>query len=68
MTTDLQSAVEAAWEARDTVSTSTTGPVREAVEETLRLLDAGQVRVAEKADGAWRTNQWVKQAILLPSA
>jgi 2,3,4,5-tetrahydropyridine-2-carboxylate N-succinyltransferase len=65
MTTDLQSAVEAAWEARDTVSTSTAGPVREAVEETLRLLDAGQVRVAEKADGEWRTNQWVKQAILL---
>ena len=63
--TDLQSAVEAAWEARDTVSTSTTGKVRDAVEETLSLLDAGQVRVAEKVDGEWRTNQWVKQAILL---
>ena len=63
--TDLQTAIEAAWEARDTVSTSTTGQVREAVEETLALLDAGQVRVAEKVDGDWRTNQWVKQAILL---
>ena len=50
--TDLQSAVEAAWEARDTVSTSTTGKVRDAVEETLSLLDANgelvrQMTVAE---------------------
>ncbi|HEX6867052.1 MAG TPA: 2,3,4,5-tetrahydropyridine-2,6-dicarboxylate N-succinyltransferase [Caulobacteraceae bacterium] len=63
--TDLKSVIEAAWEARDTVSTATTGEVREAVEETLALLDAGKVRVAQKVDGEWVTNQWVKQAILL---
>lgn len=63
--TDLKSLIEAAWEARDGVSTATTGEVREAVEETLALLDAGKVRVAEKAGGGWQVNQWVKQAILL---
>ena len=57
---DLQTEVEAAWEARDGVSTATTGPVRTAVEETLLLIDAGKVRVSEKIDGEWTTHQWLK--------
>jgi 2,3,4,5-tetrahydropyridine-2-carboxylate N-succinyltransferase len=39
--------------------------VRDAVEETLDLLDKGEARVAEKIDGAWVVNQWLKKAILL---
>ncbi|HEU0301645.1 MAG TPA: hypothetical protein VFR37_19475, partial [Longimicrobium sp.] len=39
--------------------------VAQAVEETIALLDRGQVRVAEKVDGEWRVNAWVKEAILL---
>jgi 2,3,4,5-tetrahydropyridine-2-carboxylate N-succinyltransferase len=39
--------------------------VREAVEATIAALDRGEVRVAEKRDGAWEVNEWVKQAILL---
>jgi 2,3,4,5-tetrahydropyridine-2-carboxylate N-succinyltransferase len=35
------------------------------VEDAIRLLDAGEVRVAERADGGWRVNEWVKKAILL---
>ncbi len=38
---------------------------REAVEETIRLLDRGKVRSAEKRDGRWIVNEWVKKAILL---
>ncbi|MEO1496924.1 MAG: 2,3,4,5-tetrahydropyridine-2,6-dicarboxylate N-succinyltransferase [Planctomycetota bacterium] len=38
---------------------------RQAAEEALALLDAGEVRVAEKRDGAWRVNEWVKKAVLL---
>lgn len=38
---------------------------RSAVLATLAALDRGEVRVAEKVDGAWRTNAWVKEAILL---
>jgi 2,3,4,5-tetrahydropyridine-2,6-dicarboxylate N-succinyltransferase len=37
----------------------------DAVEETIRLLDAGEVRVAEPVDGGWRVNTWVKEAVLL---
>ena len=63
---DLRIEIEAAWEARDGVSTATTGPMRTAVDETLRLLDSGDLRVASRGeDGAWTTHQWVKQAILL---
>ncbi|MES2895078.1 MAG: 2,3,4,5-tetrahydropyridine-2,6-dicarboxylate N-succinyltransferase [Pseudomonadota bacterium] len=66
MSADLKSVIEAAWEARDGVNTSTQGPVREAVEETLNQLDAGTLRVATRGDdGVWTTHQWAKQAILL---
>jgi 2,3,4,5-tetrahydropyridine-2-carboxylate N-succinyltransferase len=39
--------------------------VRAVVEQALALLDAGQARVAEKVDGEWRVNQWLKKAVLL---
>ena len=66
MSDDLKSVIEAAWEARDGVNTSTQGQVREAVEETLNRLDSGTLRVASRGeDGVWTTHQWAKQAILL---
>jgi 2,3,4,5-tetrahydropyridine-2-carboxylate N-succinyltransferase len=37
----------------------------EAVEEAIRLLDRGEVRVAEKRDGEWVVHEWLKKAILL---
>jgi 2,3,4,5-tetrahydropyridine-2,6-dicarboxylate N-succinyltransferase len=64
-TTDLQETINAAWEARDTVSTATRGAVREAVEAALELLDKGEARVAEKNGGGWVVNQWLKKAVLL---
>jgi 2,3,4,5-tetrahydropyridine-2-carboxylate N-succinyltransferase len=62
---DLSSTIEAAFEDRASISATTRGAVREAVEETLELLDAGTLRVAEKADGGWTVNQWLKKAVLL---
>lgn len=38
---------------------------REAVLEAVRLLDCGQLRVAEPTDEGWTVNQWVKKAVLL---
>jgi 2,3,4,5-tetrahydropyridine-2,6-dicarboxylate N-succinyltransferase len=62
----LESAINAAWELRDVLGTSTTGPPKDAVEETLSLLDAGTVRVAERDEvGAWHVHQWLKKAVLL---
>jgi 2,3,4,5-tetrahydropyridine-2,6-dicarboxylate N-succinyltransferase len=63
---DLRTTIEEAFENRASVSTATTGPVREAVEAALELLDSGKARVAEKqADGSWAVNQWLKKAVLL---
>jgi 2,3,4,5-tetrahydropyridine-2-carboxylate N-succinyltransferase len=61
----LQSVNDAAWEARESVTLATRGEIRDAVEEVLDLLDAGRVRVAEKRNGAWQVNQWLKKAVLL---
>ncbi|WP_170369159.1 2,3,4,5-tetrahydropyridine-2,6-dicarboxylate N-succinyltransferase [Ruegeria arenilitoris] len=62
----LETAIEAAWEARDTITPATTGEQREAIEDTLNALDSGTLRVAEKqADGSWHVNQWAKKAVLL---
>jgi 2,3,4,5-tetrahydropyridine-2-carboxylate N-succinyltransferase len=62
----LETIIEAAFENRDTVSLTTKGEIRDAVETSLNLLDAGQARVAEKlSDGNWKVNQWLKKAVLL---
>jgi 2,3,4,5-tetrahydropyridine-2-carboxylate N-succinyltransferase len=37
----------------------------EAVNQAVTLLDAGKARVAEKVDGDWQVNQWLKKAVLL---
>jgi 2,3,4,5-tetrahydropyridine-2,6-dicarboxylate N-succinyltransferase len=54
---DLRQRVDAAYEAGT--------PDPEAVEETIRLLDQGRVRSAEKTGDGWVANEWVKRAILL---
>ncbi|CCG41695.1 2,3,4,5-tetrahydropyridine-2,6-dicarboxylate N-succinyltransferase [Magnetospirillum molischianum] len=61
----LESTIDAAWEARDTVTVATRGDVRDAVEAVLEGLDNGSLRVAEKQDGTWVVNQWLKKAVLL---
>ena len=62
----LETAIEAAWEARDSITPATTGEQRDAIEETLHALDSGSLRVAERqADGNWHVNQWAKKAVLL---
>ena len=64
--TSLEKTVEKAFDERDSISTSTRGEVREAVETALDLLDRGQARVAERQpDGKWQVNQWLKKAVLL---
>ncbi|MBZ4689787.1 MAG: dapD [Cereibacter sp.] len=62
----LETAIEAAWEARDGISPASTGEARDAIEATLEALDKGRLRVAERqADGKWHVNQWAKKAVLL---
>src|SRR3954466_10277889 len=62
----LETTIHGAFETRDTVSPTTKGEVREAVDQALDLLDKGELRVAERAaNGNWTVNQWLKKAVLL---
>jgi 2,3,4,5-tetrahydropyridine-2,6-dicarboxylate N-succinyltransferase len=65
MTNELESIIDAAWERRDSLGFDAPGQIREAVDAALALLDSGEARIAEKSDGAWRVNQWLKKAVLL---
>jgi 2,3,4,5-tetrahydropyridine-2-carboxylate N-succinyltransferase len=65
MSDDLAAVIDAAWEARATIDTGTTGEVRDAVEHALHMLDAGTARVAEPGADGWQVNQWLKKAVLL---
>ena len=62
----LETTLNTAFDARDTVNASTKGEVRDAMELALDMLDKGEARVAEpQANGAWKVNQWLKKAVLL---
>jgi 2,3,4,5-tetrahydropyridine-2-carboxylate N-succinyltransferase len=63
---DLAKIIDDGFERREHIGATTQGPVREAVEAALDLLDRGVTRVAEReANGHWRVNQWLKKAVLL---
>ncbi len=62
----LAQVIDDAFQNRNDISSATTGPVRDAVDEALDLLDRGAVRVAERRDDrTWHVNQWLKKAVLL---
>jgi 2,3,4,5-tetrahydropyridine-2-carboxylate N-succinyltransferase len=62
---DLARTIDAAWDARDTISAATKGEYRDAVDAALEGMDSGELRVAEKAGGGWQVHQWLKKAVLL---
>ena len=63
---DLEPIINDAFEKRaDITPRSVNTLVKEAVGETMNLLDSGKARVAEKIDGEWKVNDWLKKAVLL---
>ena len=70
MSQSLEQIIEAAFADAASINSATQGPVRDAVNEALSLLDTGAARVAEKIAGqtgpqSWKVNQWLKKAVLL---
>ena len=62
----LQDIIDLAWEARAQINAVSSPEVREAVEHVISDLNAGRIRVAERAGvGQWTVNQWIKKAVLL---
>ncbi len=63
---DPQAIIDKAFEHRAEITPRNVGTlVRDAVLDTLDRLDRGELRVAEKQDGDWVVNDWIKKAVLL---
>ncbi|MCL1602254.1 2,3,4,5-tetrahydropyridine-2,6-dicarboxylate N-succinyltransferase [Succinatimonas hippei] len=64
--TKLIEIIENAFDNRAAISaTSVDANVRDAINDVIAGLDDGSLRVAEKVNGEWVTNQWIKKAVLL---
>jgi 2,3,4,5-tetrahydropyridine-2-carboxylate N-succinyltransferase len=59
---NLKKTIEEAWENRDLLKNK---DVQETIFEVVDQLDMGVVRVAEKREGAWKVNDWIKKAVIL---
>jgi len=63
---NIQKIIDDAFDDRAALSPcAAPAEVREAVEFVIAGLDAGTLRVAEKRDGQWRVEQWIKKAVLI---
>ncbi len=66
MSQHLQQIIDLAWENRAELTPKTaSAEIRDAVSRVIAQLDAGALRVAQKQDGEWIVNQWLKKAVLL---
>lgn len=65
MVKNLEQVIENYFEKRAEINLQTKGEVRDAVNETMSLLDSGKIIICENNGESWRVNQWMKKAILL---
>ena len=57
--------IEQAFENIESINSSSDSGIISAINETIKNLDSGKIRVAEKNNNDWIINQWVKKSILL---
>lgn len=62
MTDERQDIIERAWDNRDMLKDST---VQDVVRSVVDNLDHGELRIAEKVNGQWHVNEWLKKAVIL---
>ena len=62
---EIEKIINSAFENPDDISPDMTGEKRDAIEAAMSFLDNGTLRVAEKNEGEWHVNQWLKKAVLL---
>lgn len=63
---DLAKIVDEAYEQRHEISPDRVdSSVRQAIFDTIDLLNSGKARIAEKTPSGWQVNQWLKKAVLL---
>lgn len=63
---ELKSLIEAGFDDRANLTPKNVpAPLKEAIHAAIELLNNGSARVAEKIQGTWQINQWLKKAVLL---
>jgi len=62
---ELETSIDSIWEQREQLTDKTKLMAKTTVDETLKLLGEGKVRVAEKDGKEWKVNAWLKKAVLL---
>ena len=54
-----------AFDTKENINPDSDKSIINTINETIEMVDKGKLRVAEKKDGVWVVNQWIKKAILL---
>src|SRR5579885_1255131 len=63
---NIQPIIESAFDDRAKLSPQNApAEIKHAVGEAVDLLDSGKARIAEKINGEWQINEWLKKAVLL---
>ena len=62
---EFEKNINKAWDNRGKIDSQSDQSIINAIKETIKLVDKGKIRVAEKKDNEWIVHQWIKKAILL---
>ena len=62
---EFKNIINSAWENKDSINGQSDKSILDAINQTIELVDKGELRVAEKNGNEWVVNQWVKKAIML---
>ena len=62
---EFENIINTAWENKDSINDQSDKSILDAINQTIELVDSGELRVSEKNGNEWVVNQWVKKAIML---
>jgi 2,3,4,5-tetrahydropyridine-2-carboxylate N-succinyltransferase len=62
---EFENIINTAWDNKDSINGQSDKSILDAIDQTIELVDKGELRVAEKNGKEWVVNQWVKKAIML---
>ena len=62
---EVEKIIEEAWGKKEQINKNSDKKIIDIINQSIKDLDSGKVRVAEKVDGEWVTHQYLKKAIML---
>tara|TARA_B100000029_G_scaffold110214_5_gene102003 strand:+ start:6140 stop:6970 length:831 start_codon:yes stop_codon:yes gene_type:complete len=62
---EIEKIIDNAWEIKEQINQNSEETIKNTINQIIEDLDQGKIRVAEKINGKWVTNQYIKKAIML---